>query len=62
MWLARDEDGLLNLFYDEEPTRKLYERVVVWDSPEGGIPIDRDKYKEVTFINSPVKVELVPQL
>lgn len=39
-----------------------YTKGLVWDSPEGGIPIDKDKYKEVTFTNSPVKVELVPQL
>ena len=65
MWLARDEDGVLQLFVtDEAPTLGVYERIRVWISADGdydGIPLDRNKYLWVTYQNSPVKIKIVPE-
>lgn len=60
MWLCRDEDGLLNLFADTIPYKKIYERIVIWENDEemGKIVIDSAEYPEVTFENSPMEVEL----
>ena len=64
MWIARDEDGLLNLFADTIPYKKIYERIyeriVIWENDEGmgKIVMDSAEYPEVTFENSPVEVEL----
>ena len=64
MWIARDEDGLLNIFADTIPYKKIYERIyeriVIWENDEemGKIVMDSAEYPEVTFENSPVEVEL----
>lgn len=60
LWLARDEDGLLNLFANSVPHKEIYERVVVWENDEeyGIINMDRTDFPEVTFENSPKEVEL----
>ena len=65
MWLARDEDGLLQMFVtDEAPVPDVHERVKVWrsvDDDYDGIPLDRNKYPWVTYQNSPVKIKIVPE-
>ena len=67
MWLARDEDGVLQMFVtDEAPVLGVYERIRVWISDDDscscdGIPLDRNKYPWVTFQNSPVKIKIVPE-
>ena len=66
MWLARDEDGALQMFVtDEAPVLGVYERIKVWISADDGcdgIPlVDRNKYPWVTFQNSPVKIKIVPE-
>ena len=60
MWIARDEDGLLNLFADTIPHKQIYEGIVIWENDEelGKIIMDRAEFPEVTFENSPVEVEL----
>ena len=60
MWLCRDEDGLLNLFADTIPHKKIYERIIIWENDEemGKIVMDSAEYPEVTFGNSPQEVEL----
>lgn len=58
MWIARDEDGLLNLFFEEEPYRKVYERIIVWTNEWGDVGLDEELFPEVTFENSPMEVEL----
>ena len=60
LWLARDEDGLLNLFMNSAPHKEIYERVVIWENDEecGTISMDRTDFPEVTFENSPKEVEL----
>lgn len=34
LWIARDEDGLLNLFADTIPYKTIYEKVVIWENDE----------------------------
>ena len=60
MWIARDEDGLLQLLFEKEPRKEIYERIVVWrnDSMWDAVALDRDSYPEVTFENSPKEVKL----
>ena len=59
LWLCRDEDGLLNLFIGDIPHKKMYEGIVVWDNDGeyGTIAMDKD-YPNVTYENSPMKVEI----
>ena len=59
MWIARDEDGLLNLFLKEKPYHKVYERIIVWTNEWGDVGLENDLFPEVTFENSPMEVELV---
>ena len=56
-WTARDKDGELYLF-DEEP--KLYKNYLWGTSTECGrsFRLDSDLFPEITFENSPQKVEL----
>ena len=60
LWIARDEDGSLNLFMHSVPHKEIYERVVMWENDEecGIISMDRTDFPEVTFENSPQEVEL----
>lgn len=61
MYLCRDEDGLLQLLFEQYPYKKIYEKIIVWynDSEWGYVELDRDLYPEVTFENSPQEVELL---
>lgn len=62
MWLCRDEDGLLNLFFGENaPQKKIVGHIVVWqeDPLWGSIQLPDADHPEVTFENSPMEVELV---
>lgn len=55
-WLARDKDGPLFL-YDEEPVRSTDMFTI---SKQGNyMPISQEKYTNVTWENSPVKLKLV---
>ena len=60
MFLARDEDGMICLHFEEPPQRTIYEKTVVWrnESEWGSVELPRDSYPEVTYENSPVEVEL----
>lgn len=60
LWIARDEDGLLNLFMNSVPHKEIYGRVVMWENCEecGIISMDEADFPEVTFENSPKEVEL----
>ena len=64
MWIARDGDGMLNLF-NKKPIKVLpfYDRSrYAWTVPRGysnSIILDKKLYPEVTFENSPMEVELV---
>lgn len=60
LWIARDEDGLLNLFMNSVPHKEIYGRVVMWENNEecGIISMDEAEFPEVTFENSPKEVEL----
>lgn len=60
LWIARDQDGLLNLFASTIPYKKIYERIVIWDTDDvmGKIIMNPSEYPEVTFENSPMEVEL----
>ena len=55
MWIARDEDGILTLYYGKPI---LEDWLGMWSSKEGRKELDRDLFPEVTFENSPMKVEL----
>jgi hypothetical protein len=62
MYIARDEDGRLNLF-DEKPKKfvPLYSSRCVWTVPRGyfnHIMLSPKLFPEVTFENSPKEVEL----
>ena len=55
-WLARDKDGSLFL-YDEEPMRSTDMFTI---SKQGNyMPISQEKYTNVTWENSPIKLKLV---
>ena len=60
LWLCRDEDGLLNLFSGDIPYKKIYEGIVVWenDGECGTIAMNKSDYPNVTYENSPMKVEM----
>lgn len=60
MWIARDEDGLLNLFFDEPPYKWIDHDIVTWvnDSKNFDVNLDDSLFPEVTFENSPQEVEL----
>ena len=64
MFLARDEDGMICLHFEEPPQRTIYERTVVWrnESEWGSVELPRDSHPEVTCENSPVEVELELEL
>ena len=65
MWLARDEEGSINLFMskpeliqvldDGEPCR-------YWQSDNKELPLSKEMYPEVTYTNSPVEVVLKSDL
>lgn len=63
MWIARNEDGRLNLF-DVKPQREASFRSkdYIWIIPRGymnQMMLDKKSFPEVTFENSPMEVELV---
>ena len=63
-WLARNDDGSLYL-YKNKPHMALCSGVFclseerLWDYDDcGGVKMDKNKYRKVTFSNSPRKVEV----
>lgn len=59
MWIARDQDGLLNLFQDTKPKKKIYEGIVIWEGDSDyTLSLDKTLFPEVTFENSPQQVEI----
>lgn len=56
LWIARDNDGELFL-YQNKPTKGDY-RFVCGYAYDDYIELDRDKFPEVTFENSPQKVKI----
>ena len=63
MWIARNEDGRLNLF-DVKPQKEacFQGKDYIWIVPRGymnQIMLNEKLYPEVTFENSPMEVELV---
>ena len=59
LWIARNKNGLLELFYKEPHYDKSHE--IYCDSWRGGYyigDIPKDMFPEVTFENSPQKVKL----
>ena len=54
LWLARDYDGALYL-YGNKPKRNIPTNGFWYGEPY--IMLPRDKYPEVTYENSPVRVE-----
>lgn len=62
MWIARNEDGRLNLF-DVKPQKEacFQGKDYIWIVPRGymnQIMLNEKLYPEVTFENSPREVEL----
>lgn len=59
LYIARDKDGILNLFTDEPP--KIEEKGAFWLASGSFMWIDQKLFPEVTWENSPrkVKIELV---
>ena len=62
LWIARDEDGRLNLF-DVKPQKEacFQGKDYIWIVPRGymnQIMLNEKLYPEVTFENSPMEVEL----
>ena len=62
MWIARNEDGCLNLF-DVKPQKetRFQGKDYIWIVPRGymnQIMLNEKLYPEVTFENSPREVEL----
>ena len=59
LWIARDFDGLLNL-YVNKPSLDSNDNMYYTDSDmeDDYINIDKDLFPEVTFENSPQEVEL----
>lgn len=54
LWIARDKDGLIHLFIGEEPLKgKCY-----FKGYYSGYPLGLNIFHEVTWENSPKKVEL----
>ena len=63
MWIARDEDGSLNLF-DVKPQKEacFQGEDYIWIVPRrymNQIMLNEKLYPEVTFENSPQEVELI---
>ena len=59
MWIARDQDGLLNLFQYTKPKKIIYEGIVIWEGdPDYTLSLDKTLFLEVTFENSPRQVEI----
>ena len=63
-WLARNADDSLYL-YKNKPHLALYTGVFclseerLWDYDDcGGIKMDKNKYRKVTYLNSPCKVNV----
>ena len=56
MWIARDEDGLLYLFFKKKPQKgKTY-----WDQNDDWIEIDNHLFPEIKWSDKePTKVKLV---
>ena len=59
LWIARDFDGVLNL-YVRKPSLDSNDNMYYTDSDmeDDYINIDKEFFPEVTFENSPVQVEL----
>lgn len=59
LWIARDFDGLLNL-YVNKPSLDSNDNMYYTDSDmeDDYLNIDKDLFPEVTFENSPREVEL----
>ena len=60
MYIARDWDGALTLFFEAPPYKGVHWGEVVWieDSNWFPVPLSDDCFPEVTFENSPQEVEL----
>ena len=54
LWIARDKDDILRLFYIK-PFLNINNE---WDSDDNDFVIDEDQFPEVTFENSPQQVEI----
>lgn len=62
MWIARDQDGYLNLF-DVKPQKeaRFQGKDYIWVVPRGymnQMMLDKKLFPEVTFENSPMEVDL----
>lgn len=56
VYLARDKDGELYLYENEPKKCNIYFKPGEWET---SIQLDANKFPEVTWENSPVKVELI---
>lgn len=59
LWIARDQDGLLNLFQDTKPEKTFYEGIIIWEGDlDSTLSLDKTLFPEVTYENSPQQVEI----
>ena len=60
MWIARDEDGTLNLFTEFKPHR--VDGLWINDSLSDDyyIQLDESLFPEITYHNNPVEVSIIP--
>lgn len=56
MWVARDKDGTLCLFYYEKPKRTTRSWI---DSCEKYIIMDKRKFSDLKWEDEPIEVELI---
>lgn len=56
-WIARDKDGTISLT-DEKPTLSVSKTNWLTSGDSGYIELESEMFSEVTFENSPQKVEL----
>jgi hypothetical protein len=59
LWIARDENGRLDLYTEEPYLTEWDGHGRIWDSDSDYMELPKYLYPEVTFENSPVKVELI---
>ena len=57
LWIARDKEGMLALCEDK-PTYS-HKNGDIWLTADFPFYIDKNKFSEVTFENSPKEVELI---
>lgn len=61
LYVARDKDGSLNLFYERPPYEVINHGIAGWanDSDWWGVPLNKNRFPELTFENSPLEVRLM---